>query len=392
MKRAAIPIVLTLLGGWATAERALAQGGFTVVPFEFDPFGTHLVAAAWKGGLGCPTNATTRPFNPNPPFNLLGPTPYTDPACPSGDSKDQRVQGLLLAKTGPTNNDASAGAVIQGVQGTHLFELGYDLRKPGPPLPTGVSPTPGVNPTPFPGDPNDPRGSHCGAGAPRFNIVTFEDPGVIFFLACNSPPPDMDNSGLGGGWQRLRWGGSVPLLAFGSACPDPNVPCDIRAKTVKSLSIVFDEAQDTGPDDFGLAVLDNIDVNGTLVGSGPGKPEDNDRDEGQGEDTDHDHFQFHDSPSRPESSNLSYEDRAQGVNVQAVNGARSVTYNGACVTFLGDALVNQEPGYVVTFVACDLSVLGLGIGNLSIAVTGPEGFLYQKSTALTSGYVSIHPR
>jgi len=30
---------------------------------------------------------------------------------------------------------------------------------------------------------------------------------------------------------------------------------------------VFDEGQDTGPDNFGLAVLDNIDVNGMLVGS-----------------------------------------------------------------------------------------------------------------------------
>jgi len=30
----------------------------------------------------------------------------------------------------------------------------------------------------------------------------------------------------------------------------------------------------------------------------------------------------------------------------------------------------------------------MGDGNLSIAVTGPSGFLYQKSSALTSGYVS----
>jgi hypothetical protein len=36
------------------------------------------------------------------------------------------------------------------------------------------------------------------------------------------------------------------------------------------LTIVFDEGQDTGgPDFFGLAVLDNIDVNGVLVGKGP---------------------------------------------------------------------------------------------------------------------------
>jgi hypothetical protein len=39
-----------------------------------------------------------------------------------------------------------------------------------------------------------------------------------------------------------------------------------------SIAIIFDEGQDIsgGPDEFGLAVLDNIDVNGTLAGRGPG--------------------------------------------------------------------------------------------------------------------------
>lgn len=39
-------------------------------------------------------------------------------------------------------------------------------------------------------------------------------------------------------------------------------------KTIQSIEIVFDEGQDTGPDNFGLAVLDNIDVDGVLVGQG----------------------------------------------------------------------------------------------------------------------------
>jgi hypothetical protein len=53
---------------------------------------------------------------------------------------------------------------------------------------------------------------------------------------------------------------------------------------VKSISIVFDEGQDTGPDNFGLAVLDNIDVNGTLVGNHEAN---NDNDEDKGKDTEH---------------------------------------------------------------------------------------------------------
>jgi hypothetical protein len=39
---------------------------------------------------------------------------------------------------------------------------------------------------------------------------------------------------------------------------------------VKSIQIVFDEGTDAagGTDQFGLAVLDNIDVDGVLVGHG----------------------------------------------------------------------------------------------------------------------------
>jgi hypothetical protein len=40
-------------------------------------------------------------------------------------------------------------------------------------------------------------------------------------------------------------------------------------RSQSSLSIVFDEGYDTPPDNFGLAILDNIDVNGVLVGKGP---------------------------------------------------------------------------------------------------------------------------
>jgi hypothetical protein len=38
---------------------------------------------------------------------------------------------------------------------------------------------------------------------------------------------------------------------------------------VERIQIIFDEGQDTGPDFFGAAIIDNIDVNGQLVGRGP---------------------------------------------------------------------------------------------------------------------------
>jgi len=74
-----------------------------------------------------------------------------------------------------------------------------------------------------------------------------------------------------------------------------------------------------------------------------------------------------------------------------MNGVRSILYNGTCVKFAGDAWLNSQPGYTYTFAACDLSVLGTGIGTFSIIVTGPPLFLYQKSATLTSGSVSIYP-
>jgi hypothetical protein len=124
-----------------------------------------------------------------------------------------------------------------------LAELGYDIRKPGLSA--------------------DPRGSHCGAGAPRFNITA--ENGTMYFIGCSSPPATMQTPG--NGWLRLRCGGTVPLMAFNAST---GVLEGITSVEVRRLSIVFDEGQDVGPDNFGLAVLDNIDVNGKLVGQGQG--------------------------------------------------------------------------------------------------------------------------
>lgn len=215
---------------------------FTVVPFEFDPGKSGVVASGWRNGIGCPTAATTFVDDPATPAFDPQPTPFADPGCPTGDAQDTKShEGLMLAKTGPTANFASAGADLKGVKGTVLTELGYDIRKPG----TGGA--------------AGPSGSHCGAGAPRFNVIIGD---ATFFIGCNSPPGVVTASS--DGWIRLRWGGAVPLLAFG-----PAGLTDITGMAVDAIQIIFDEGQDTGPDNFGLAVLDNIDVNGALVGRGP---------------------------------------------------------------------------------------------------------------------------
>jgi len=191
-----------------------------VVPFEFDPDGTYLVRATWQTGIGCP--------------QIQG--------C-AGDPQDKRNEGLLLVKTGPTATNAAAGARLLGpaVKGVTLTQLGYDLRKPASTF--------------------DPRGSHCGAGAPRFNVVTSD--GVNHFVGCNSPVPAQ--TVVAPGWIRLRWTAD-PMTGVLPAFP-PIMPTD----KVSSITIIFDEGQDApgGPDEFGLAVLDNIVVNNSIAGKGP---------------------------------------------------------------------------------------------------------------------------
>ena len=86
------------------------------------------------------------------------------------------------------------------------------------------------------------------------------DDGVTHFVGCSSPPPAVTPASQG--WKRLRW---TPAQAF------PPI-----VGTVRSIIIVFDEGQDAtsvlGPDTgAGLAVIDNIDVNGQLVGRGADK-------------------------------------------------------------------------------------------------------------------------
>jgi hypothetical protein len=229
MKKKFTAAVLTAGAIFAVAGYALATGsGFKEVDaWTYDPGHTHLVNGTWLSGAGCPTNARV--------FTGTGYTPYTAGGCPTGDSKDKNVQGLLLFKTGPTGNYASAGASLQHVNGIHLSELGYDIRKQAAP--------------------GSPVGSHCGAGAPRFDVITTDN--VDHFVGCNSPPGAP--TAAGDGWTRLRWNAALLAASF-----PPILPTD----TIRSIDIVFDEGQDTAPDFFGAAVLDNIDVNGTIVGQG----------------------------------------------------------------------------------------------------------------------------
>lgn len=212
MTRIAVGVLPAVVAFTPISATPADQVAFQVHPGTFDPANTDLVGSLWVKGAGCPSNAAVATY---PATTPTGP-PFTDPACLTGDTNDKDVEGLLLVKTGPTSNNAAAVATIIGLpKNLVLTELGYDLRKPA--------------------SPTDPRGSHCGAGAPRFNITTTVD---SYFLGCNSPPPTVPATS--DAWIRLRWGSPLPLMAYNSMFALAQVQ-----GTVKSIEIVFDEGQDT---------------------------------------------------------------------------------------------------------------------------------------------------
>lgn len=182
--------------------------------------GSRIVTAAWLTGFGLPDNG-----------GLNGvPSTANDPHM-----------GLLLSKNGPTTDCSAAQADVTGVEGMTLTELGFDYR----------------------------NGGHCGAGAPRFNIYAAD--GSYYFAGCASgaqspAPQDLKE------WTRVRFSATA-----GTVYPaDSSFPAFVfgpNGTRITGLEIVFDEGTDTqssqDPNGVGLASLDNIDVNGTLVTSGP---------------------------------------------------------------------------------------------------------------------------
>jgi len=134
---------------------------------------------------------------------------------------DTRNQGLLLSKTSHASNRAQAGVVLRDVEGTSVTELGYDIR----------------------------NGSQCTATSPRFVVVTSDD--VVHKIGCASattqPAPST-------GWKRLR---------FDPSNPSQTVPAIAGGSKVKTMHLVLDGGPENGSS---IVVLDNIDINGKLIG------------------------------------------------------------------------------------------------------------------------------
>jgi len=183
-----------------------APSGLMAKPFTF-------VGKAGDCGTGYPAGS-----------NIVAAAWQTHQGLPDAGGSDH---ALFLQKNGLTSDCSSAGATIDGVNGITLNEIGWDVRDDG----------------------------HCGAGAPRFNVTTSDN--VTHFIGCSSPPPTTNTvapgspDANGNTWHRKRYD---PATAF---------PPITLGSTIQSISIVFDEGTDQGQ---GFVYLDNIDINGTLIG------------------------------------------------------------------------------------------------------------------------------
>jgi hypothetical protein len=132
--------------------------------------------------------------------------------------------GLAMSKNGPTTTNAAAGAAITGVDGITLTELGFDYK----------------------------IGGHCGAGAARFDVQATD--GFHFMGGCSNST----QSAAAPGWARARINPYNPAQAFPPLTP---------GATILTITLIFDEGTDTtGVTGAGSVILDNIDVNGTLIG------------------------------------------------------------------------------------------------------------------------------
>lgn len=185
------------------------------------------VQAAWAAGIGLPVSASNA------------------------------RQGLFLSKQLKTS-DCSAGIAnftgISPASPIFLTELGFD-----------VDSAQSAADAPF--DIDNPL--HCGAGAPRITIILQDN--SIFAFACSYGTHTRRNS-VGGAppvtWNRVRFGDADASYLGGPTTTFPG----FNTAQVISMQIEFDEGTDQGT---GQTIIDNIDINGVLIGGPAGVTIDN---------------------------------------------------------------------------------------------------------------------
>jgi hypothetical protein len=196
------------------------------------PHGARIIQSMWVTGIGLPDEPDESNLAEDPPLFAEVPEHY-----------DGRY-GLLLVKSQSSANCSWSGVTFAGF-GTFIVNantrLGFDY--------VGVDYAPPALPGPPPG--NYTR-SLCSADNPRYEISYLVGTTPRSAVVRNCSLGTKTQAPQDPGWTRIRWN---PTVAGGGAFPGL-IPIGARITAVR---IIFDEE--------GLAVIDNILINGKLQAS-----------------------------------------------------------------------------------------------------------------------------
>jgi hypothetical protein len=178
------------------------------------------------GGGGSKGNMSATPFVNDPSSSGTLTAQWVDLlGMPTGNQSSTGNPGLVLSKDATAPSGTQTGATISNVQGS-LTELGFDYRE----------------------------GGQCTATSPRFIVVTADS---VSHTVGGCSKGTITAAPMVG-WKRVRFN----LTDQGQTSP-PIMPGD----SVLSITLVMDRGPETGSSAAGgLVVIDNIDINGTIVG------------------------------------------------------------------------------------------------------------------------------
>jgi hypothetical protein len=160
------------------------------------------------------------PFNFDPGAKSMADATWLDGyGIPVQTKKDPTSQGLVIRRNPSASKTAIAGATLKGASGSQLSQLGFDMRSD----------------------------SECSTQAPQFVIVTADE--IVHKASCASGTIQALSVS---GWRRVT---------IDPANPGQLSPAVAPGMAVKTIALVMDRPIGTG-----MAVLDNINVNGRYIG------------------------------------------------------------------------------------------------------------------------------
>ncbi len=165
-------------------------------------------------------DASVLPFSFDPGAKSTADATWLDGyGVPVQTKKDPTSQGLVVRRNPSAPKTAIAGAALRGAAGSQLSQLSFDMRSD----------------------------SECSTQAPQFVVVTADE--IVHKASCASGTMQALSVS---GWRRVT---------IDPANPGQLSPAVAPGMVVKTIALVMDSPIGTG-----MAVLDNINVNGRYIG------------------------------------------------------------------------------------------------------------------------------